>query len=80
MEKKQVGSLTIGGKLQLNVHMAGCSGCRMFEQQSILINKLVHKLFHEPLVTGGIKLGNDFKKKMQDQIIEKMKKTSDPID
>lgn len=74
IEKKQAVSLTISEKLELTVHLEGCYGCRMFEQQSIVINKLVGDLFHEPQVTGGSKLDEDFKKKMQDQIIEKIEK------
>ena len=74
IEKKQAGSLTVREKLELKVHLAGCSGCRMFEQQSILIDKLVGDLFHEPQVTGGIELEEDLKKKMQAQIMEKLEK------
>ena len=74
IERKQVGSITIREKLELKVHLAGCSACRMFEQQSILINKLVHDLFHKPQATEGTKLDNDFKKKMEDQIMEKLEK------
>ncbi|MFC0513702.1 hypothetical protein ACFFGT_05810 [Mucilaginibacter angelicae] len=74
IEKKQVGSITIREKSELKLHLVGCSECRMFEQQSIVINKLVHNLFNEPQVTRGIKLDDDFKKKMQDQIMEKLGK------
>ncbi|EHQ24454.1 zf-HC2 domain-containing protein [Mucilaginibacter paludis] len=69
IEKKQIGGITIREKLELKVHLAGCSECRMFEQQSIVINKLVRDLFHELQITKGIKLDGDFKKKMHDQIM-----------
>ncbi len=74
IEKKQVCSITIREKSELKIHLAGCSVCRIFEQQSIVIDKLVHDLFHEPKVTKGIRIDEDFKKKMQDQIMEKLKK------
>lgn len=74
IEKKQVCSITIREKSELKIHLAGCSVCRIFEQQSIVINKLVHDLFHEPKVNTGIRLDDDFKKKMQDQITEKLEK------
>jgi hypothetical protein len=74
IEKKQVGSITIREKLELTGHLVCCSECRMFEQQSIVINKLVHNLFNQPQVTRGIKLDDDFKKKMQGQIMEKLEK------
>ncbi|AYL95838.1 hypothetical protein [Mucilaginibacter celer] len=75
IEKKQAGYITIREKLELKVHLTSCSGCRMFEQQSILINKLVRDVFRERQITGSIKLDDDFKKKMRDQIIEKLDKT-----
>ncbi|SDD99143.1 hypothetical protein SAMN05216464_103265 [Mucilaginibacter pineti] len=74
IEKKQIDKLTIREKLELKAHLICCSECRMFEQQSIVINKLVYKLFHKPQITGGVKLDDDFKKKLQNQIIEKLKK------
>ena len=69
IEKKQSGSITIREKLELKVHLAGCSACRMFMRQSIVINKLVQRTFNEPHLTGGIKLADDFKNKMQAQIM-----------
>ncbi len=62
-------------KLELRIHLAGCSDCRIFEQQSLVINKLVHDLFDEPKAT---KLDNEFKKKVQDQIMEKPEKIKSP--
>jgi hypothetical protein len=74
IERKQIGNISMREKLELKIHLAGCFACRIFEQQSIAINKRVHALFHEPQVTKGIKLDDDFKKKMQDQIMEKLEK------
>ncbi|WP_295676615.1 zf-HC2 domain-containing protein [uncultured Mucilaginibacter sp.] len=73
IEKKQGVSLTIREKLELKVHLAGCSACRMFEQQSILINKLVYDLFHQSKL-NDFKLDDEFKKQMQDRIEEKLDK------
>jgi len=73
IEKKQVGSITIREKLELKIHLAGCSVCRIFEQQSIVINKLVHDLFHEPKV-NEFKLDDDFKRELQVRIEEKLDK------
>lgn len=74
IEKKQIGGISMREKLELKIHLAGCSVCRIFERQSLMINKLVHDLFHEPKVADGFKLDDDFKKKMQDQIMEKLDK------
>lgn len=73
IEKNLAGSITIREQLELKVHLAGCSGCRMFERQSIVITQLVYYLLHESQIAGGAKLKDDFKKQMQDQIIEKLK-------
>ncbi len=72
IEKKQIGKISMREKLELMIHLAGCSACRIYKQQSILINKLVHDLFHESQVNNDIKLADDRKKKMQDQIMEKL--------
>ncbi|WP_428329652.1 hypothetical protein [Mucilaginibacter sp.] len=58
----------MGEKLVLKIHLTSCSYCRIFEQQSLMINKLVHDLFDAPKAT---KLDNGFKNKVQDQIMEK---------
>lgn len=78
IEKKQIGNISVREKLELRIHLVGCSGCRNFEQQSILINKLVYALFHKPQVTMDIKLDEVFKTKIQDQIVEKHKKSKAP--
>ncbi|OKS88085.1 hypothetical protein [Mucilaginibacter polytrichastri] len=73
IEKKQVGSITVREKLELKIHLAGCAVCRTFEQQSIVINKMVHDLFHEPKL-NELKLDDDFKRKLQGSIDEKLDK------
>ncbi|MBN9383574.1 MAG: hypothetical protein J0H74_22640 [Chitinophagaceae bacterium] len=72
IEKKQIRNISMREKLELKIHLECCSACRIFERQSILINKLVRDLSHVPQVTSDIKLDDDFKKKMQGQITEKL--------
>ncbi len=43
IEKKQTGKISVREKLELKIHLAVCPCCRVFEQQSIGINKLVHQ-------------------------------------
>ena len=74
IEKKQIGNISMREKLELKIHLACCPACGVFERQSKLINKLVHDLFDEPQVTSDIKLDDDFIKKMQGQIMEKLEK------
>ena len=65
IEKQQFGRLTIGERIELRIHLAGCSVCRVFQQQSITINKMIKGVFN---TRGPIILDNDFKKSLQDQI------------
>ncbi len=68
IEKQQLGRLTIGERIELRIHLAGCSVCRVFQQQSITINKMIKGVFN---TRGPIILDNDFKKSLQDQIDKK---------
>ncbi|WP_462266796.1 hypothetical protein [Mucilaginibacter sp.] len=44
IEKKQLTVLTMREKLELKMHLAGCSVCRLFEQQSLFINRAMHRM------------------------------------
>jgi hypothetical protein len=73
IEKKQIDKLTLREKLELKIHLAGCSVCRTFEQQSIMINKMVHQLLHSaqhPEIT----LDKEFKENLQNRIEEELNK------
>lgn len=76
IEKKQLGSLTLCEKLELRIHLTGCSVCRVFQRQSILINRLVRGLFHFPPAAGA-KLDPTFSNKLQVRIDEELKKNKD---
>jgi len=74
IEKKQIGQITVREKLELQIHLAGCSVCRIFEQQSKIINRMVYDLFHEPKPNEHMKLDDKFKKELQHLIEEKLNK------
>jgi hypothetical protein len=67
IEKKQIGSITPFEKMKLKIHLAGCSVCRIFEKQSITINRMVKELFSTSKHTE-LKLDDGFKKDMQERI------------
>ena len=67
IEKKQIGSITLLEKMKLKLHLAGCSVCRIFEKQSITINRMVKELFNVSNHTER-KLDDRFKKDMQERI------------
>lgn len=74
IEKKQIGTISLREKLELKIHLAGCSVCRIFEQQSIKINEMVKNLFHTNSQQEEIKLDEDFKKAMQERIEKELNK------
>jgi hypothetical protein len=72
IEKQQISSITLREKIELKIHLAGCSICRIFQQQSMLINKMVGKHLadqHKDLV-----LDRDFKVRLQQKINEELHK------
>ncbi|QKJ30489.1 hypothetical protein HQ865_12215 [Mucilaginibacter mali] len=71
IEKKQSVSLSLREKLELKIHLAGCSICRTYERQSILISQMMHRLFNNK-PTGELRLDPDFKAAMQKKIEEKL--------
>ncbi|WCT10587.1 hypothetical protein [Mucilaginibacter jinjuensis] len=73
IEKKQIDSLTLREKLELKIHLAGCSVCRTFQQQSIVINKMVHDLLHSTQ-NREITLDKEFKDELQNRIEEELNK------
>lgn len=73
IEKKQLTELTLREKIELRIHLTGCSFCRLFQKQSIGINKMVYDLFHSA-AKREIRLDDDYKKKLQQSIEEKLNK------
>lgn len=76
IEKKQITSLTIRESFELKIHMAGCSVCRLFEKQSININRMVKHLL-QPFSNNTFTLDKDFKERMQNKIDQKINPKTD---
>jgi hypothetical protein len=74
IEKQQITSITLREKLELKIHLAGCSICKTFMLQSVAINKMVHDLFHSPNRTD-LKLDEQFKEELQEVINERINKS-----
>jgi len=70
IEKKQSVALSAREKMELKIHLAGCYICRVYEQQSILINGMVKKLFTEQ--SQDIKLDTAFKEDLKQRINKKI--------
>ena len=72
IEKQQIAKITLREQLELKIHLAGCSICVTFMQQSAVINQMAHKMFHPD--RADFKLGDDFKMKLQKRIDEQLDK------
>lgn len=66
IEKQQIGKITVREKLELKLHLAGCSICVTFMQQSAVINQMVKKLFRSDHTE--LKLDEEFKEQLQKRI------------
>ncbi len=69
IEKRMAGKITAVEAVQLKVHLAGCSVCRLYQEQSVLINKLF-----TGLSTAGFKLDETFKSKLVKKLEEEINK------
>ncbi len=68
IEKKQIGNIGMREELDLQLHLAACSMCRLFQEQSKLINQLVQGLTQSP------RLDELFKAQMHGLIMSELKK------
>jgi hypothetical protein len=71
IEKRMIGRITFRETIELRIHLAGCSVCRLFEKQSRIINAMVKKLFID---TGNnkITLDDDYKQGLHARIEEEL--------
>jgi len=74
IEKKQLQKLTLRENVELRIHLAGCSVCRIFQQQSVVINQMVRSVFKDDETSSPLKLDDTFKKVLQERIDSEMKK------
>jgi hypothetical protein len=72
IEKQQIGRITLREKLELKIHLVGCSICKTFQQQSIVINQMVRNFFHSANQTER-KLDDKFKEDLQKSIDDKLR-------
>ncbi|CAA9284407.1 MAG: hypothetical protein AVDCRST_MAG95-3534 [uncultured Adhaeribacter sp.] len=73
IEKKQLGPITLWEHVELKIHLAGCSVCRLYEQQSIQLNQTVRNFFHQPEYQN-LKLDEHFKEELQERTKEELNK------
>ncbi|MES2279261.1 MAG: hypothetical protein V4592_24730 [Bacteroidota bacterium] len=72
MEKRTMKPLTLFERVELHIHLAGCSVCRTYKQQSYLIGQMVHRLLYNKATEYH--LDEKDKKVMEERIEEELKK------
>jgi len=70
IEKQQFARITLREQMELKIHLAGCSICVTFMQQSAVINQMARKMFHPG--KADLKLEEDFKTKLQKRIDDRL--------
>ena len=73
IEKRMLSKITFREKIELRIHLAGCSVCRVFDQQSQMINTMVRQLFNNA-DKSSIKLDDEYKKNLHDRIEDELNK------
>jgi hypothetical protein len=73
IEKQQIGKITLREKVQLQVHLYGCSVCKLFSKQSVIINSMVKQVFKSN-TPPKLKLDDKFKMELQHKIEEGLNK------
>ncbi len=73
IEKKLIDKLTLREKVQLHIHLYGCSVCKVFDKQSKLINEMVKQLLANNNSETKT-LDDTFKNDLQNRIDERVNK------
>ncbi|HEY4335339.1 MAG TPA: hypothetical protein VGM89_05565 [Puia sp.] len=71
IEKRQETPLTWKERLQLVIHLSGCSVCRLYQQQSRAIAQSLQALFHRAAKQDH-RLDEQIKQEMQKKINERL--------
>jgi len=73
IEKRQLTKLTFREAIELRIHLAGCSVCRLFDQQSHIINALVKQLLKDA-DKHEIRLDDQYKQQLHTRIEDELNK------
>ena len=73
IEKQQIGKITLREKMELRIHLAGCSICVIYMQQSLIINQMARKMFISDY--SQLKLDEGFKERLQQRINNQLEKS-----
>lgn len=73
IEKKKLTEITPLQQIELRIHLAGCSICRLYERQSRILDRLLKQTGSGNL-PQEIGLNEDFKKALHNRITQQLKK------
>lgn len=73
LDKKNVEGINLIEKIELRIHLAGCSLCRQYDIQSQMINNLIRQSKQKELAVN-LRLDEEFKKALGQGIAMQLKK------
>ncbi len=73
LDKKNVEGIDVIQQIELHIHLAGCSICRLYDNQSRVINDLMRQFKQNDLHTE-LRLNEEFKKALGEYIALQLKK------
>lgn len=73
IDKKHVEGINVIQKIELHIHLTGCSLCRLYDNQSRIINDLIRQFKQNDLHTE-LRLNEEFKKALGENIALQLKK------
>jgi hypothetical protein len=73
IEKKKLVGINPLQQIELRMHLAGCSICRLYERQSLVIDRLLKQAPSEN-VPQDTRLNEEFKKALHEKIAQQLKK------
>ena len=73
IEKRLIDRITFLEAIELRIHLAGCSVCKIFDKQSRMINTMVKQFFNDSTPVE-IRLDDVYKKVLHNLIEDKLNK------
>jgi phage gp36-like protein len=73
IEKKLIGRITLPERIELRIHLFGCSVCRIYQDQTKKISEIVRQMFNSS-ANADKHLDDSFKKGLQERIEDELKK------
>jgi hypothetical protein len=72
IDKKNLEGISFSQHIELRIHLAGCSLCRLYHKQSQLIDQMVDKLYKDDAGAESA-LDKEFKEALEKAISDKLK-------